>query len=119
MLRTQVVKLARATPSVQRSFSVAAIRAAEGDTGAPRSGGVAGGDAWTKREQANETKFIREKEMERYAFFMLGPTLPEAIRSSKTLVLRKLKEKLQQQRKHLDELETHIKDLESERGGEQ
>ncbi|KAK4942517.1 ATPase inhibitor [Elasticomyces elasticus] len=98
MLRTQVVKLARATPSVQRSFSVAAVRAAEGDTGSTRSGGIARGDAWTNREQANETKFIREREMES---------------------LRKLKEKLQQQRKHLDELETHIKDLESERGGEQ
>jgi hypothetical protein len=43
MLRTQVIKLSRATPSVQRSFSAAAIRAAEGDTGATRSGGIAGG----------------------------------------------------------------------------
>jgi hypothetical protein len=37
MLRTQVVKLARATPSARRSFSVAAIRASEGDVGSPRS----------------------------------------------------------------------------------
>ncbi|EXJ85148.1 hypothetical protein A1O3_05823 [Capronia epimyces CBS 606.96] len=76
MLRTHVVKLARAAPSVQRSFSVAAIRASEGDTGGIRSGGIAAG-------------------------------------------LRKLKEKLAQQRKHLDELDQHIKDLESERSGEQ
>jgi len=96
MLRTQVVKLARASPSVQRSFSVAALRASEGDTGGMRSGGVASGDSWTKREQANETKFIREKEMES---------------------LRKLKEKLASQRKHLDELDQHIKDLETERSG--
>lgn len=41
MLRTQVVKLARATPAVKRSFSVAAIRASEGDTGSIRSGGSA------------------------------------------------------------------------------
>ncbi|EXJ85805.1 hypothetical protein A1O1_06174 [Capronia coronata CBS 617.96] len=66
MLRTQVVKLARATPSAQRSFSVAAIRASEGDTGGIRPGGMASGDTWTRRENANETKFIREKEMERY-----------------------------------------------------
>jgi hypothetical protein len=33
--------------------------------------------------------------------------------------LRKLKEKLAAQRKHLDELDSHIKELESERGGEQ
>ena len=33
--------------------------------------------------------------------------------------LKKLREKLSQQRKHLDELDQHIKDLESERGGEQ
>lgn len=33
--------------------------------------------------------------------------------------LKKLKEKLSAQRKHLDELDQHIKELESERGGEQ
>jgi hypothetical protein len=33
--------------------------------------------------------------------------------------LKKLKEKLAAQRKHLDELDEHIKELESERGGEQ
>jgi len=98
MLRTQVVKLARASPSIQRSFSAAALRAGEGDTGGTRSGGVASGDSWTKREQANETKYIRDKEMES---------------------LRKLKEKLSQQRKHLDELDQHIKELENDRAGQQ
>ncbi|KIW69701.1 hypothetical protein PV04_05563 [Phialophora macrospora] len=97
MLRTQIVKLARAgaAPSIRRSFSISAIQAAEGDTGAIRSGGMASGDSWTKREQANETKFIREKEMES---------------------LRKLKEKLAQQRKHLDELDKHIQELEGDAG---
>ena len=33
--------------------------------------------------------------------------------------LRKLKEKLAAQRKHLDELDSHISELEKERGGEQ
>ncbi|KIX07657.1 uncharacterized protein Z518_02310 [Rhinocladiella mackenziei CBS 650.93] len=97
MLRTPVVKLARAS-SIKRPFSISARRASEGDTGAPRSGGIAASDSWTKREQASETKFIREREMES---------------------LRKLKEKLAQQRKHLDELDQHIKDLESDRAGEQ
>ena len=41
MLRTQVVKLARATPSFKRQFTVTALRAAEGDTGGTRPGGAA------------------------------------------------------------------------------
>ncbi|KAH0835324.1 hypothetical protein AYO21_01546 [Fonsecaea monophora] len=99
MLRTQAVKLARASaaPSIRRSFSITAMRASEGDTGGLRSGGSAAGDAFTRREQASETKFIREKEMES---------------------LRKLKEKLAQQRKHLDELDEHIQELERDAGGE-
>ncbi|KAJ9604097.1 ATPase inhibitor [Cladophialophora chaetospira] len=98
MLRTQVVKLARASaaPSIRRSFSISAIRAAEGDTGGMRSGGSAQADSFTKREQASENKFIKEKEMES---------------------LKRLREKLQQQRKHLDELDKHIQELEGE-GGE-
>jgi len=49
-------------------------------------------DSFTKREQASENMFIREREME---------------------TLRQLKQKLQAQRKHLDELDAHIADLES------
>jgi len=98
MLRTQVVKLARATPSFKRQFTVTALRAAEGDTGGTRPGGAAQADSWNKREQASENKFIRDKEMES---------------------LKKLKAKLQDQRKHLDELDQHIKELEGERAGEQ
>ncbi|KAJ9631303.1 uncharacterized protein PV06_04709 [Exophiala oligosperma] len=93
MLRTQVVKLARATPAVRRSFSVASFRASEGDTGAPRSS-MTHGDSWQKREQASETKYIRDKEME---------------------ALKRLKERLADQRAHLEELEKHINTLESER----
>jgi len=93
MLRTQVVKLARATPSARRSFSVAAIRPSEGDVGSPRSS-MQQGDSWQKREQASETKYIRDKEME---------------------ALRNLKKRLADQRAHLEELEKHINTLESER----
>jgi hypothetical protein len=44
MLRQQIIKVARinARP-LQRSFTAAAVRAAEGDTGAIRSGGIAQG----------------------------------------------------------------------------
>merc|ERR1711939_212698 len=51
-------------------------------------------DSWQKREQASETKYIRDKEME---------------------ALRNLKKRLADQRAHLEELEKHINTLESER----
>jgi len=76
---------------------MSAVRAAEGDTGSVRSGGSASGDSFQKREQANENMFIRQKEMES---------------------LKKLKEKLALQRKHLDELDSHIAELEKDKGGE-
>ena len=38
---------------------------AEGDTGAPRSGGSAQGDAFTKREQASEDYAIKQREKEK------------------------------------------------------
>ncbi|RMZ89148.1 hypothetical protein DV736_g3636, partial [Chaetothyriales sp. CBS 134916] len=98
MLRTQTVKLFRAGPSLKRSFTITGLRAAEGDVGGVRSGGSASSDAFSRREQASENKFIREKELES---------------------LKKLKEKLAVQRKHLDELDKHIEELESERKGEQ
>ncbi|ETN37893.1 uncharacterized protein HMPREF1541_07516 [Cyphellophora europaea CBS 101466] len=97
MMRTQVVKLARATPSVRRSFASSALRAAEGDTGGMRSGGSRSGDAFSKREAAEEGRWIKQKEKE---------------------ALEKLKEKLKMQRTHLDELENHIKELEKQSGGE-
>eukprot|EP00249_Psilotum_nudum_P031692 c46180_g1_i1 orf=2-217(+) len=65
MMRTQLVKLTRAYPrQATRSFSAAAVRAAEGDTGGIRSGGSAHGDAFSRREAASEQKYIREKEMQ-------------------------------------------------------
>ena len=38
---------------------------AEGDTGAPRSGGAAQGDAFTKRETASEDYYVRQQELEK------------------------------------------------------
>jgi hypothetical protein len=48
-----------------RSFSIAARRMAAGDTGATRAGGAAQGDAFTKREQANEADYVRKQELEK------------------------------------------------------
>ncbi|EEP76898.1 predicted protein [Uncinocarpus reesii 1704] len=70
----------------------------EGDTGAIRPGGVQSGDAWTKKEAAQENIFIKQKELEK---------------------LRSLKEKLKQQRQHLDDLDAHIDELTRGQGGEQ
>lgn len=41
---------------------MSSIRAAEGDTGAPRTGGAAQSDAFTKREKSNEDFYVKEQE---------------------------------------------------------
>ncbi|KAI9663999.1 MAG: hypothetical protein M1821_007490 [Bathelium mastoideum] len=71
---------------------------AEGDAGAPRSGGAASSDAFTKREAAAEDYAIRQREREK---------------------LLSLKQKIDQQKKHLAELEKHIDDYTKDQGGEQ
>ncbi|KAF2859527.1 putative mitochondrial ATPase inhibitor [Piedraia hortae CBS 480.64] len=48
-----------------RTFSMAARQMAGGDAGAPRSGGSQQGDAWTKREHAQEEYAVRQREMEK------------------------------------------------------
>ena len=48
-----------------RSLSMSAVRAAEGSTGAPRSGGAAQGDSFTKREQANEDYYVKQQERQK------------------------------------------------------
>jgi ATPase inhibitor, mitochondrial len=59
---THLLKSLRLAPTATRSFSMSALRSAEGDTGAPRSGGAAQGDAFTKREQASEDYYVRQEE---------------------------------------------------------
>jgi len=71
---------------------------AGGDTGATRPGGTATGDAFTKREKANEDYAIRLREKEK---------------------LLELKKKIAEQREHLDKLSDHIEELSKEQGGEQ
>ncbi|PQE20047.1 ATPase inhibitor IATP mitochondria protein [Rutstroemia sp. NJR-2017a BVV2] len=81
------------SPAATRAFSVSARTMAGGDTGASRPGGVAQGDAFTKREKANEDYTIRMREKEK---------------------LLELKKKLQEQHEHLKKLENHISDLEKQ-----
>ncbi|KAM0714231.1 hypothetical protein Q7P37_010018 [Cladosporium fusiforme] len=58
----------RATlPSSTRPFSAITQRMAGGDTGAPRSGGSASSDAFTKREAADENLYVRKHEAEKLA----------------------------------------------------
>ncbi|KAI9702177.1 MAG: hypothetical protein M1820_006259 [Bogoriella megaspora] len=76
-----------------RTFTVASRMMAEGDTGAPRSGGVAHGDTFTKREQANENMYIRDQEKQKLA---------------------QLKKRLEEHKEHLKELEKHVDDLTTE-----
>jgi len=55
--------LTKATRTASRaSFSTSARTMAGGDTGAPRTGGAASGDAFTKREKGMEDYAIRERE---------------------------------------------------------
>ena len=64
-----LARLARQLPRISttstRTFSIAARRMAEGDTGAPRSGGAAQGDAFTKREQASEDYYVKQQEKQK------------------------------------------------------
>ncbi|PWY91129.1 hypothetical protein BO70DRAFT_86208 [Aspergillus heteromorphus CBS 117.55] len=81
-----------------RSFSALTPRMGAGDTGAPRAGGAAQSDSFTKREAAQENLYVHEKELQK---------------------LRALKAKVAEQRKHLDELDKHIEDFTKNQGGEQ
>ncbi|KAL8922699.1 MAG: hypothetical protein Q9208_005012 [Pyrenodesmia sp. 3 TL-2023] len=68
---------------------------AEGDTGGIRSGGAAQGDAFVKREKANEDFYVRDQEMQK---------------------LRALKKKIDEHKKHLEELEKNVSDTMAQGG---
>ncbi|KAG9200178.1 hypothetical protein G6514_007532 [Epicoccum nigrum] len=91
MLRTSIIKSARAV-AAPRYFSASALRMAEGSTGsgASRPTGSLGGDAFTKREAAAEELYIRQEEKAK---------------------LLAIKEKLKQQRQHIEDLDKHIDDV--------
>lgn len=59
-------QIVRSLPTTQRvTFSLSHRTMAEGDTGGSRSGGAAQGDAFTKREKANEDYYVREQEKQK------------------------------------------------------
>ncbi|KAK0632845.1 mitochondrial ATPase inhibitor, IATP-domain-containing protein [Immersiella caudata] len=96
MLRMSLTKAARST-AILRTFSTSARTMAAGDTGSPpKTGGL--GDAFQKRERAQEEMFIRKAEKEK---------------------LLQLKEKIKAQQEHLQQLSDHIEDMTKEQGGEQ
>ncbi|KAK9775801.1 putative ATP synthase F1 subunit epsilon [Seiridium cardinale] len=84
-----------AAPS-RRAFSITSRALAAGDTGSPpKVGGQ--GDAFQKREKANEDYAIRQREKEK---------------------LLELKKKLAEQQAHLTKLSAHIDELTKDQGGE-
>ncbi|KAA6415855.1 MAG: hypothetical protein FRX48_00573 [Lasallia pustulata] len=135
MLRQTIINVIRpahrSTVGQVRSFSMSAIRSTEGATGAPRSGGTAQGDSFTKREKANEDYYVKQQEK---AKSVVPRPVPKAtrehnipitnVRRKQTLTLDvvvfrllALKEKISQQRKQLEELDKNIEELTKE--GEQ
>jgi TolA-binding protein len=94
MLRTTFTKTAAVRPL--RAFSMTARAMAEGDTGAPSKYG--GGDAFQKRERANEDYVVRQREHEK---------------------LLELRKKLDEQQAHIKRLSDHIDEITKNQGGEQ
>ncbi|KAF4123544.1 ATPase inhibitor, mitochondrial [Geosmithia morbida] len=88
MLRTTFTKTAAFRP-LRATFSTTARAMSEGDTGAPpKTGGP--GDAFQRREKANEDYTIRMREREK---------------------LLELKKKLTEQQEHLNRLSDHIDEI--------
>ncbi|KAH8175987.1 mitochondrial ATPase inhibitor, IATP domain-containing protein [Sarocladium implicatum] len=95
MLRPTLTKTSVLRP-LRATFTSTARVMSEGSTGAPpKAGGQ--GDAFQRREKANEDYTIRQREKE------------------KLLALRK---QLNEQREHLDRLAEHIDDITKDQGGE-
>ncbi|ORY62329.1 mitochondrial ATPase inhibitor, IATP-domain-containing protein [Pseudomassariella vexata] len=93
---TKVALRGTAVPVTSRAFSVTARVSSAGDTGAPpKTGGQ--GDAFQRREKANEDYAIKLREKEK---------------------LLELKKKLGEQQAHLKQLSDHIDELTKEQGGE-
>ncbi|KAI1323349.1 mitochondrial ATPase inhibitor, IATP-domain-containing protein [Xylariaceae sp. FL0255] len=93
---TKIPSRGLATPISRRAFTTTYRAMAAGDTGAPpKVGGQ--GDAFQKREKANEDYAIRQREKEK---------------------LLELKKKLAEQQGHLQKLSEHIDKLTKEQGGE-
>jgi len=96
MLRTALTKTTALRP-LRVTFTTTARALNEGDTGAPpKTGGQ--GDAFQRREKANEDYAIRKRELEK---------------------LFHLRSRLREQREHILRLERHIDSITGEQGGKQ
>ncbi|KIW32075.1 uncharacterized protein PV07_03649 [Cladophialophora immunda] len=94
MLRTSIPRSCMTrirTPQFCQSFATTRQSWSEGDTGAVRPGGVAVSDPFNRREQVLENMYFKQHEIEN---------------------IRKMREKLAAQRKHLDEVESHLNEME-------
>ncbi|EXJ90650.1 hypothetical protein A1O1_03754 [Capronia coronata CBS 617.96] len=94
MMRTTIPRVCMSrirTPAFCQSFVTSRPMWGEGDTGAIRPGGAATSDTFNRREQALENMYFKQHEIEN---------------------LKKMREKLAIQRKQLDEVESHLNDLE-------
>ncbi|KAI3343059.1 mitochondrial ATPase inhibitor, IATP-domain-containing protein [Ustulina deusta] len=93
---TKIPSRALAAPISSRAFSTTLRAMGAGDTGAPpKTGGQ--GDAFQRREKANEDYAIRQREKEKLA---------------------ELRKKISEQKEHLQKLSDHIDELTKEQGGE-
>jgi len=74
-----------------QTFVTSQQRLNEGDTGGVRQGGAASSDSFNRREQVLENMYFKQHEMEN---------------------IRKIREKLASQRIQLDEVESHLDEME-------
>ncbi|KAK2062284.1 hypothetical protein LY76DRAFT_589647 [Colletotrichum caudatum] len=97
MMRIAATKAAARPLSLasRAAFSTTTRAMGEGDTGAPSKYG--GGDAFQKREKANEDYAIHQREKEK---------------------LLELKKQLAEQQAHLKQLSDHIDEITKNQGGE-
>ncbi|KAF9242469.1 hypothetical protein DTO013E5_7787 [Penicillium roqueforti] len=85
-------------PTLLRSLSITPSIMSAGDTGATKSEFMGQKDSFARREAAHEAMYIRQVEMEK---------------------LENLKRKVEEQRKHMNELDKHIDEYTRSQGGEQ
>ncbi|CAI7660689.1 unnamed protein product [Penicillium glandicola] len=81
-----------------RSFSTTSRIMGAGDLSSTKSGFMTEKDSFAKREAAHEAMYIRQIEIEK---------------------LNRLKRKVEQQRKHMNELDKHLDEYTKSQGGEQ
>ncbi|KEZ44385.1 hypothetical protein SAPIO_CDS3368 [Scedosporium apiospermum] len=97
MFRATIAKKPRIAFANRAAFSTTARAMTEGATGAPpKTGGP--GDAFQRRERAQEDYAIRQREKEK---------------------LLELRKKLDEQQMHLKQLADHIDEITKDQGGEQ